>query len=149
MVSFYEGGENDTFEQLVFFRKNLIFCRNETDVLLSNEQLEENDPICHDNRMIQVGISCPFYFRLKNGKTGSQPLGRKTMQMLNKPFLEFNTNTKRIRIYSRGTKMGFENGFGPRDRCWRLISIKTHIRRRKLNSAEIWNTVRKYVSPAN
>ena len=77
VVSFYEGGENDTFEELVFFRKNLIFCRNETDVLLSNEQLEENDPICDNNKMIQVGISYPFYCRLKKSKTGSQPLGRK------------------------------------------------------------------------
>ena len=73
MVSFYEGGENDTFEELVLFRKKLIFCRNETDILLSNEKLEENDLICDDNRMTQVGISCPFYFRLKYGKTGSQP----------------------------------------------------------------------------
>jgi len=81
VVSFYEGGENDTFEELVFFRKNFIFCRNETDILLSNEKLEENDPICHDNRMSQVGISCPFYFRLKSGETGSQPLGRKMMQI--------------------------------------------------------------------
>ena len=74
--SFYEGGENDTFEDLVFFRKNFIFCRNDTDILLSNEKLEENDPICDDNRMIQVGISYQFYFRLKNEKTGSQPLGK-------------------------------------------------------------------------
>ena len=33
----------------------------------------------------------------------------KTMQILNKPFLEFNTNTKWIRIYPRGTKVGFES----------------------------------------
>ena len=86
MVSFYEGGENDTFEELVLFRKKLIFCRNETDILLSNEELEENDPICDDNRMIQVGISSPFYFRLKNGKTGSQTRGRKTLKMLKLRF---------------------------------------------------------------
>ena len=63
------------------------------------------------------------------------------MQMLTQPFLEFNTNTKRIRICPRGTKMGFENGFGPT-----FAPIKTHIRRRRLNSAEIWNTMKKYVS---
>ena len=81
MVSFYEGGENDTFEELEFFRKNFIFCRNETDILLSNEKLEEHDPICDDYKMIQVGISCPFYFRLENGTTGSQLLERKTMRI--------------------------------------------------------------------
>ena len=37
--------------------------------------------------------------------------------------------------------MGFENGFGPT-----FAPIKTHIRIRRLNSAEIWNTMKKYVS---
>ena len=72
------------------------------------------------------------------------------MQILNKPFLEFNTNTKRIRIYPRGTKVGFESKLLTMILDpwidWRLIPIKTHFRKRKLNSAEIWNTVRKYVS---
>ena len=88
MDSFYEGGENDTFEELVFFRKKFIFCRNETDILLSNEKLEENDPICHDNRMSQVGISSPFYFRLKSGKNRKST--SRTKNDPNKPFLEFN-----------------------------------------------------------
>ena len=55
VVSFYEGGEDDPFEKLVFYRKNFIFCRNETNILLSKEKLDENDPICDELRMTQVG----------------------------------------------------------------------------------------------
>ena len=80
----------------VLFRKNFIFCRNKMDILLSNEELEENDPICVDKRMTQVSIFYLFYFRLKYNKTGSWQ----------KTFLEFNTNKEWIRIYTRGTKMG-------------------------------------------
>ena len=53
--------ENDSVsamydKHLVLIRKNLIFCRNETHILLSPSAVEENDDFCEQNRMLQSAI---------------------------------------------------------------------------------------------
>ena len=39
-----------------------MFCRNTTTFVLSEEKLEENDPFCKDNRMIQSSIRTNMEF---------------------------------------------------------------------------------------
>ena len=95
-----------------------MFCRNSTTILLSEEKVDENDPFCEENGMIQSSIRTNEEFEFILGEL------RKVCKMV----------------------LDSENLLCRRFESKPCNYFKPKQSERQLNGAIIWNTVKKYVS---